>query len=120
MTAEARAALATGELAVIVRAYRSVTGMSQRRLAEQLGYDPTYISMIETGRREVTDVATRLRFARRLGLPAHALGLSDPDDADFTAMLQFGESTIRLAVVARQSGPGAAAVTEQWPLVTRL
>jgi len=119
-SAAARGALATGELGVIVRAYRSATGMSQRGLAEQLGYDPTYISMIENGRREVSDVATRLRFARYLGLPAHTLGLSEPDDADFTAMLQFGESTIRLAVVARQSGHGAEAVNELWPLVTRL
>jgi hypothetical protein len=76
--------------------------------------------MIETGRREISDVTTRLRIARHLGLPAHALGVSDPDDADFTAMLQFGDSTIRLAVIARQSGHGAEAVNELWPLVTRL
>ncbi|MGN9805588.1 helix-turn-helix domain-containing protein [Micromonospora sp. L32] len=116
----ARAALASGDLAVIIRAYRAATGVSQRRLAELLGYDATYISMIETGRREISDVAARLRIARRLGLPAHALGVSDPDDADFTAMLQFGESTIRLAAIARQSGHGAEAVNELWPLVTRL
>ncbi|WP_232074849.1 helix-turn-helix domain-containing protein [Phytohabitans suffuscus] len=116
----ARAALASGDLALIIRTYRTATGTSQRRLAEQLGYDPTYISMIETGRREISDVTTRLRIARNLGLPAHALGVSDPDDADFTAMLQFGESTIRLAVIARQSGHGAEAINELWPLVTRL
>ncbi|WP_422733933.1 helix-turn-helix domain-containing protein [Micromonospora sp. WMMD558] len=116
----ARAALASGDLAVIIRTYRAATGVSQRRLAELLGYDPTYISMIETGRREISDVAARLRIARHLGLPAHTLGVSDPDDADFTAMLQFGESTIRLAAIARQSGHGAEAVNELWPLVTRL
>jgi hypothetical protein len=76
--------------------------------------------MIETGRREINDVATRLRIARYLGLPPHTLGVSDPDDADFSAMLQFGESTIRLAVIARQAGHGADAVNELWPLVTRL
>jgi transcriptional regulator with XRE-family HTH domain len=116
----ARAAVASGDLAVIIRTYRAAAGMSQRRLAELLGYDPTYISMIETGRREIGDVATRLRIARRLGLPAHTLGVSDPDDADFTAMLQFGESTVRLAAAARRSGHGAEAVNELWPLVTRL
>jgi transcriptional regulator with XRE-family HTH domain len=116
----ARTALATGDLAVIVRAYRTATGASQRQLAEQLGYDPTYISMIETGRREINDVATRLRIARHLGLPPHTLGVTDPDDADYSAMLQFGESTIRLAVIARQAGHGAEAVNELWPLVTRL
>jgi transcriptional regulator with XRE-family HTH domain len=116
----ARAALATGNLAVIVRAYRAATGTSQRQLAELLAYDPTYISMIETGRRDIKDVAARLRIARQLGVPAQCLGVSDPEDADFTAMLQFGESTIRLAVIARQAGHGAEAVNELWPLVTRL
>jgi transcriptional regulator with XRE-family HTH domain len=116
----AREALATGDLAVIIRAYRTATGASQRQLAELLGYDPTYISMIETGRREINDVAARLRIARHLGLPPHTLGVSDPDDADFSAMLQFGESTIRLAIIARQAGHGAEAVNELWPLVTRL
>jgi hypothetical protein len=76
--------------------------------------------MIETGRREINDVATRLRIAQHLGVPPHMLGVSDPDDADFTAMVQFGESTIRLAVIARQAGHGAEAVNELWPLVTRL
>jgi transcriptional regulator with XRE-family HTH domain len=113
-------ALASGDLAVIIRAYRAATGTSQRQLAELLGYDPTYISMIETGRREINDVTTRLRIARHLGLPPHILGVSDPDDVDFSAMLQFGESTIRLAVIARQAGHGAEAVNELWPLVTRL
>src|SRR5207248_7624470 len=43
-----------------------------------------------------------------------------PDAAAFTAMLQFGESAIRLAAIARQAGHGADAVNELWPLVTRL
>jgi hypothetical protein len=72
--ATARAALASRNLALIIRTYRAATGMSQRRLAELLGYDPTHISMIETGRREI-------------GLPAHTLGVSGPDDADFTGAL---------------------------------
>jgi transcriptional regulator with XRE-family HTH domain len=117
---QARSALATGDLAVIMRTYRTVTGTSQRQLAELLGYDTTYISMIETGRREINDVAARLRIARYLGIPPHVLGVSDPSDADFTAMLQFGESTIRLAVIARQAGHGTDAVNELWPVVTRL
>lgn len=116
----ARAALASGDLAVIFRAYRAATGTTQRRLAEALGYDSTYISMIETGRRGISDVSSRLRVARCLGLPAQTLGVSDPDDADVAAMLQFGESVIRLAVIVRQSGHGAEAVNELWPLVTRL
>ena len=81
-TGQVRAALETGDLGLILRTYRSATGTSQRRIAESLGYDPTYISMIETGRRTVADVRTRLRIARHLGIPPRVLGISDPDDAD--------------------------------------
>ncbi|WP_412542607.1 helix-turn-helix transcriptional regulator [Longispora sp. K20-0274] len=116
----ARAAIATRNLAVILRAYRAATGQSQRALAESLGYDPTYVSMIETGRRDITDVSALRRIARHLGLPPHALGVTDAEAADFAAMLQFGESTIRLAGLARQSGHGASAINELWPLVARL
>lgn len=35
-------------------------------------------------------------------------------------MLQFGESTVRLAEIARQSGHASEAVAELWPLVARL
>jgi transcriptional regulator with XRE-family HTH domain len=103
-----------------MRTYRAATGTSQRQLAETLGYDPTYVSMIETGRREFTDVGSRLRIARHLGVPPHVIGVTEPDDADFAAMLQFAESTVRLAVLARQAGHGAEAINELWPLVTRL
>ncbi|XVV04061.1 helix-turn-helix transcriptional regulator [Actinosynnema sp. CA-248983] len=76
------------------------------RLAALLGYDKTYVSMIETGRRTISDVTTRRHIARVLGLPIHVLGVTDNDDADFAAMIQFGDSTIRLAEIARQSGRG--------------
>lgn len=36
------------------------------------------------------------------------------------ALLQFGESTVRLAEIARQSGHAAEAVAELWPLAARL
>ncbi|MPZ27173.1 MAG: helix-turn-helix domain-containing protein [Micromonosporaceae bacterium] len=119
-SSNAQAALSSGSLSAVLRAYRAATGVSQRQLGEVLGYDPTYISMIETGRRDVTDIATRLRVARHLGLPPHTLGVTDPDNADVAAMLQFGESTLRLATLARQSGHGTEAVNELWPLVARL
>ncbi len=104
----------------MIRAWRRATGASQQQLAAQLGYDPSYISMIETGRREVVDVVNRRRIAQHLGIPPHMLGITDSDSADHVAMLQFGYSTLRLATLARQSGQGAAAVNEIWPLVARL
>jgi transcriptional regulator with XRE-family HTH domain len=117
---EASTALATRDLATILRVYRRLNGLSQEKMAGVLGYDKTYVSMIETGRRTISDVATRRHIARTLGLPAHALGVTDTNDADFAAMLQFGDSTVRLAEIARQSGRAVDAVNELWPLVARL
>lgn len=117
---EASAALNSRDLALILRTYRRLSGISQERLAAQLGYDKTYISMIETRRRFISDVASRRHIARSLSLPPHALGVTDTSDADFVTMLQFGQSAIRLAELARQSGRAVEAVTELWPLVARL
>jgi transcriptional regulator with XRE-family HTH domain len=117
---EASAALRSRDLATILRIYRRLNRLSQERLAALLGYDKTYVSMIETGRRIISDVSTRRHIARTLGLPTHVLGVTDSNDADFTAMLQFGDSTIRLAEVARQAGRAVDAVNELWPLVARL
>jgi len=115
-----RQALASREVGAILRAYRVANRLSQEKLAEQLGYDKTYISMIETGRRIVQDVATRRHIARVLALPAHLLGVTEPADTEFVAMLAFAESTIRLADLARAGGHAAAAVNELWPMVARL
>jgi hypothetical protein len=76
--------------------------------------------MIENGRRAISDVVTLRRFARHLGLPPHVLGITDPQDADIASMIQFGESTVRLASIARQAGHSAAAINELWPLIWRL
>jgi transcriptional regulator with XRE-family HTH domain len=119
-SAGAASALATGNLTLIVKAYRTATRTSQADLAAALGYDTSYISMIENGRRTISDVASLRRFARHLGVPPHVLGVTDPQDADFATMIQFGESTIRLASVAREAGHGAAAINELWPLIWRL
>ncbi|OLF14872.1 XRE family transcriptional regulator [Actinophytocola xanthii] len=104
----------------MLRAYRRFNRMSQHKLAEILGYDKTYVSMIETGRRTINDVGTRRHIARTLGLPTHVLGVTDSGDADFAAMVQFGDSVIRLAEIARQAGRPVEAVDELWPLVARL
>lgn len=113
-------ALATRDLGVILRTYRQINGITQEQLGALLGFDKTYVSMIETGRRVINDVVTRRHIARTLGLPTHVLGVTDTDDADFAAMLQFADSTIRLAEIARQSGRAVDAVNELWPLVARL
>jgi len=85
-----------------------------------LGYDKTYISMIETRRRFISDVAALRRIAQVLGIPEHTLGVTEADDATFAAMLQFANSILTLADVARQSGRAVDAIDELWPLVVRL
>ncbi|WP_441315194.1 helix-turn-helix transcriptional regulator [Crossiella sp. CA198] len=117
---EAAAALRSRDLATILRQYRRLNGLSQERLAALLGYDKTYVSMIENRKRTITDLAGRRHFADVLGLPMHVLGVTSNDDADFLAMVQFGDSTIRLAEIARQAGRAVDAVNELWPLVARL
>jgi len=109
-----------GDLGAILRAYRHVNGLTQQQLADLLGFDRTYISMIECGRRSVTDRGTLTHIARTLAIPPHILGIADQNDADFAAMLAFGISVIRLADIARQSGRAAEAVRELWPLIIRL
>jgi transcriptional regulator with XRE-family HTH domain len=117
---EASTAIATRDLPTILRAYRRINRLSQAALAEILDYDDSYVSMIETGRRAITDVDTRRHIAARLGIPPHILGLSGTDDAEYRAMIQFGDSTVRLAEVARQTGRAVEAVNELWPLVARM
>jgi transcriptional regulator with XRE-family HTH domain len=117
---EAAAALASRDLATILRTYRRLNRFNQQQLADLLGYDKTYVSMIETGRRSINDVGTRRHIARTLGLPTHVFGVTDGGDADFAAMVQFGDSTIRLAEIARQAGRAVDAVNELWPLIARL
>lgn len=119
-TREAAAALASRDLATILRIYRRLNGFTQQQLADLLGYDKTYVSMIETGRRSINDVGARRHIAHTLGLPTHVFGVTDGGDADFAAMVQFGDSTIRLAEIARQAGRAVDAVNELWPLIARL
>ncbi|GGW97412.1 hypothetical protein GCM10010383_29120 [Streptomyces lomondensis] len=119
-TPQAQLVLATGDLAPILRFYRRVHGLNQTELGELLGYDKTYISALELGKRSLDDVGSRRRVCEYLRLPPHVLGVTDVAGTDHRAMVQFGESTVRLAEIARQSGHAAEAVSELWPLVARL
>lgn len=116
----ARTALGSRDLATILRAYRAANRLNQETLAALLGYDKSYVAMIETRKRNPGDVAGRRHIARTLGLPYHVLGVTDPDDADFASLVQFGDSVVRLAEIARQSGRVVEAVNELWPLAARL
>lgn len=119
-TPQAETVLARRDLGAILRFHRHVHGQNQTALGDQLGYDKTYISALETGKRTIDDVGSLRRIATTLRLPPHVLGITDAADLDHQAMIQFGESTVRLAEIARQSGHASAAVEELWPLVARL
>ncbi|MGH4028787.1 helix-turn-helix domain-containing protein [Actinomycetota bacterium Odt1-20B] len=119
-TPQGEATLAGGDLGAILLFHREVHGLTQTELGDILGYDKTYISALELGRRTLKDVDSRRRVAGLLALPPHVLGVTDPGVTDHRAMLQFGEGVVRLAEVARQSGHASDAVAELWPLVARL
>ncbi|WP_178880408.1 helix-turn-helix domain-containing protein [Streptomyces acidiscabies] len=119
-TTQAEQVLATGDLGGILRFYRHVHHMNQTELGEILGYDKTYVSALELGKRRLDDIGSRRHVCERLRLPPHVLGVTDRADTDHRAMVQFGESTVRLAELARQSGHATEAVSELWPLVARL
>jgi len=57
------------------------------------------------GERRIRDIRLLAHIADRLAIPPHLLGLSSDDADDFAAMVQFAESTLRLAEVARELGP---------------
>lgn len=116
----ARNALASRDLAAILHCYRKLTATSQHQLAFNLGFDRTYLSAIENGRRTITNADELRRIAKRIGIPAHVLGITDTDDSDYHTLIAFAESTLRLANLARNTGHPAHAIHELWPLIQRL
>ncbi len=119
-TTAAQAVLERRDLGAIFRFYRAANNLNQTQLGVLLGYDKTYVSLLETGRRQLTDIGSIERVCERLGLPPHVLGITTSADTDHRLVLQLGESTVRLAEIARQSGQATAAVAELWPFVARL
>ncbi|MEV7504614.1 helix-turn-helix transcriptional regulator [Streptomyces sp. NPDC093018] len=100
--------------------YRQLNQLPQEELGALLGYSTSYISRVETGSRTITGIGALRHIAECLGLPPHVFGITDEADGDHRAVIQFGESVLRLADIARQAGHAAAAVDELWPLIARL
>ncbi len=120
VTPSAQTLLSSRDLGLILAGYRTITGTSQQQLGELLGFDQAYVSRLERGERRIRDIRALARVAEQLGIPPQVLGLASDDGADFAAMLQFADSTLRLAEVARQTGRAVEAVRELGPLVARL
>jgi transcriptional regulator with XRE-family HTH domain len=60
------------ELGKLIRARRLHIGMTQQQLGAESGYDATYISMLERGRRN-PPFLTLCTVSRHLGVPLHKL-----------------------------------------------
>ncbi|MCI3276243.1 helix-turn-helix domain-containing protein [Streptomyces cylindrosporus] len=58
-----------------LRAYRYTHKLTQQDLADLLGYDQSYVSLLERGKRSIRDVDELRRIAGTLGLPEDELGL---------------------------------------------
>lgn len=70
--------LNTNLLATVFKEYRKEHDLNQKELGQLLNLDQSYISKIETGQRQVRDVATLLEFAQRLRVSPTMVGLSKP------------------------------------------
>ena len=64
-----------------VKKARGIRGLSQRELAKEAGLDPSYVSLIETGRRAPSTKALE-SIADALGVPLYLLGFLGSDEDD--------------------------------------
>src|SRR5712692_5771149 len=90
---------------------RALSGLQQQELAEAAGLDPSYLSLIEMGKRKPSVTAIE-KVARGLGIPTHLFMLlaSEPEDlkeADSTEINRASESLARLFIhqAPRPKGP---------------
>jgi transcriptional regulator with XRE-family HTH domain len=60
----------------LLRAYRRAHGLTQQQLADRLGFDQSYVSKVESGRRAIHDIATLRHIARHLALSPEDVGLA--------------------------------------------
>jgi transcriptional regulator with XRE-family HTH domain len=79
---------------------RAISGLQQQELAQAAGLDPSYLSLIEMGKRKPSVTAIE-KMARGLGIPTHLFMLlaSEPEDlktADEGEINRVSESLARL------------------------
>src|SRR4051794_11336215 len=70
----AKALIAAKDVGGLLRFARQAKYLRQADLGAQVGYDPSAISRLETGRRRATDVDLLRRIATILEIPAPVLG----------------------------------------------
>jgi len=116
---------------VILRTCRELNRLSQNNWrSASLRQD--YISMIETRRANHQQVSTLRHIAHTLAIPVHVSAPANPTTPPYLAMIQFADSILNLAEIARQAagqptrrrtvavgGPLEARASEGWPTGTR-
>lgn len=70
-------ASASGAVGDVLKRYRQQQGLSQAKLAELLHLDQSYVSRLETGRRQITSIRELRSIARRLGISPGEFGVND-------------------------------------------
>ncbi|WTO53443.1 helix-turn-helix domain-containing protein [Streptomyces sp. NBC_00211] len=71
-------------LADVLKTYRALHKLKQQDLADLLGYDQSYVSLLERGKRTIRDMIELRRLAAALALPEEELGLLPPAEAVVT------------------------------------
>lgn len=88
-----------------IRIGRAAKGISQKELADRSGLDPSYISLIESGRRTPGAAATEA-IAANLGIPLFLLILLGADDRELAGISREQAGEISQALLdAIASGP---------------
>ena len=83
-----------------LRIVRAAVGLQQQELAQRAGLTPSYVSLVEMGKRNPSSSAIR-KLSRALKIPPHLLTLlaTEAEDADLIDQKELdalGESLVRL------------------------
>ncbi|MCP3754923.1 helix-turn-helix transcriptional regulator [Streptomyces sp. TBY4] len=78
-------------LADVLKAYRALHKLKQQDLADLLGYDQSYVSLLERGKRNIRDMDELRRLAAALALPEDELGLLPSDEPMVTVAASAGD-----------------------------
>lgn len=82
----------------LLRAYRSAHNLTQGDLAALLGFDQSFVSMVERGKRAIRDVGELRRVASVLGIAPDDLGLLPvPDESPLPSEVATPSSAARVA-----------------------
>jgi len=91
-----------------IRIARAARGLSQKDVAELVQVKPSYVSLLESGKRQNPSVSVMQQFAVALGIPVDLLMLlatdySDGDRIEPRDARRLGEAMIHLCEWGRRS-----------------